>query len=295
LAVKLKIGAGPARELADGEELTIGREDCDVTLADDDEISRRHAAVRALPGGGAEVRDLGSRNGTFVDGERIEDARELSGGETIRVGKTEIGVEVPSSDPGATRVSDSPAGAPTVVGAPAPPPAEPAPPTPPPQPTPSAPEPVAPARQVPPPQFGSPSPPPPAKRGSFPWLWVVLGVVALLVAVALVWFFLLRDSAEDQIMETVEQVFVVADPEACDLFTTNFIEESADDTGQTVEEAQAECRDADVEPADSATVTGLEIDGDTATGTIEYTTDGEEQTVEATFADEDGWKIDSFE
>ena len=51
-------------------ELIIGRENADLTV-DDAEVSRRHVAVR-LEGGEVEVEDLGSANGTFVDGSRID-------------------------------------------------------------------------------------------------------------------------------------------------------------------------------------------------------------------------------
>jgi S1-C subfamily serine protease len=51
------------------------------------EVSGRHAELR--PSGGAwVVRDLGSRNGTFVNGERIADARPLGGGDRVRLGPT---------------------------------------------------------------------------------------------------------------------------------------------------------------------------------------------------------------
>ena len=50
--------------------LTLGREDVDV-LMDAPMVSRRHAVVRPVDGG-LEIDDLGSTNGTWVNGERIE-------------------------------------------------------------------------------------------------------------------------------------------------------------------------------------------------------------------------------
>src|SRR5215204_1030937 len=52
--------------------LTLGREDVDV-LMDAPMVSRRHAVVRPVDGG-LEIDDLGSTNGTWVNGERIEAA-----------------------------------------------------------------------------------------------------------------------------------------------------------------------------------------------------------------------------
>jgi pSer/pThr/pTyr-binding forkhead associated (FHA) protein len=85
----------PGRRLAVDRELTIGRQGCDVTISDP-QVSRRHA--RLAPGaGGAEVSDLGSRNGTFVNDDRIADARALAPGDRLRIGATTWEVEVVSS------------------------------------------------------------------------------------------------------------------------------------------------------------------------------------------------------
>ena len=66
----------------------IGRAmDVDVVL-DDPGVSRRHAEVHVVDGK-ARVIDLGSTNGTFVDGERVH-AGALADGSTITVGRTRI-------------------------------------------------------------------------------------------------------------------------------------------------------------------------------------------------------------
>jgi pSer/pThr/pTyr-binding forkhead associated (FHA) protein len=71
-------------------ELVIGRQNADLTI-DDAQVSRRHVAVR-LEGGQLEVEDLGSANGTFVNGIRIEGPVKVGGGAKIRVGRTEFEV-----------------------------------------------------------------------------------------------------------------------------------------------------------------------------------------------------------
>jgi pSer/pThr/pTyr-binding forkhead associated (FHA) protein len=77
------------------EELVIGREDAGLTI-DDDELSRKHAAVRVV-GGDVEIEDLGSRNGTFVNGQRIDGPTRLGGGDSVKIGRTVLELEAPRS------------------------------------------------------------------------------------------------------------------------------------------------------------------------------------------------------
>ncbi len=70
--------------LQPGAEMIVGRKDgCDILIRDDG-VSRRHASILA-EGTGARIRDLGSQNGTFVDGVRVTDCR-LEDGNRIHVG-----------------------------------------------------------------------------------------------------------------------------------------------------------------------------------------------------------------
>ena len=96
--------AGRRFELA--ETVLLGRENATITL-DDEETSRRHAEIR-VAAGVVVIEDLGSTNGTFVDGKRIVGDVVLRGGETIRLGQTTFVVEieaVPEPDRGATRLA----------------------------------------------------------------------------------------------------------------------------------------------------------------------------------------------
>ncbi len=72
-------------------EVSIGRaRDASIALADPS-VSRRHAEV-TLVNDVPVLRDLGSRNGTFVNGERIQ-TRTLENGDLVTVGSTQIAVE----------------------------------------------------------------------------------------------------------------------------------------------------------------------------------------------------------
>jgi ABC transport system ATP-binding/permease protein len=65
---------------------TIGREGCEIVLPDP-EVSRRHAALRQAEAGIA-IEDLGSLNGTFVNGERIDEPVALKPGDVVQLGNT---------------------------------------------------------------------------------------------------------------------------------------------------------------------------------------------------------------
>jgi len=74
-----------ARFLLDGDLTVAGRHpDADIFL-DDVTVSRRHAEFVRV-GTAFQVRDLGSMNGTYFDGVRIESAL-LSDGAEVQVGK----------------------------------------------------------------------------------------------------------------------------------------------------------------------------------------------------------------
>ncbi len=75
--------------------LLVGRSpDCDLVLTDDT-ITWRHLSLERTPEG-VRVRDLGSRNGTFLDGQRIESAVGRAGSR-VRAGRTTL--ELQSSGP----------------------------------------------------------------------------------------------------------------------------------------------------------------------------------------------------
>jgi hypothetical protein len=70
--------------------MRIGRSSsCDLVL-EDDSISRRHAEI-ALRGGVCVIRDLGSCNGTWVNGRAVRRAR-LRRGDELQLGETLIRV-----------------------------------------------------------------------------------------------------------------------------------------------------------------------------------------------------------
>lgn len=67
--------------------LWVGRDaGCDICLDWDEETSRCHAELRRIPEGWTVIDDGLSRNGTFVDNQRISGRRRLQNGEIVRIG-----------------------------------------------------------------------------------------------------------------------------------------------------------------------------------------------------------------
>jgi pSer/pThr/pTyr-binding forkhead associated (FHA) protein len=70
-------------------DLRIGRHPSNEVSLSDSSVSRRHAKIETA-GDGFTIRDLGSANGTFVNGAAVKDKRRIRNGDTIRVGNTDL-------------------------------------------------------------------------------------------------------------------------------------------------------------------------------------------------------------
>lgn len=91
-AAWLEVWATGGSELValDGERVTIGRSAAsDVSLEGDKAVSRLHAAFQRY-GAGWCVRDLGSANGTFLNGRRLTGESRVEAGDNIQVGSTRM-------------------------------------------------------------------------------------------------------------------------------------------------------------------------------------------------------------
>ena len=90
--VKLKVlrGSSAGKEVVvRSDKFFIGRaQECHLR-ANSDAISRRHCAITATADQIA-IRDLGSRNGTLVNGEKISGIHDLKVGDQLRVGPLEF-------------------------------------------------------------------------------------------------------------------------------------------------------------------------------------------------------------
>ncbi|MFJ9869605.1 FtsK/SpoIIIE domain-containing protein [Streptomyces sp. NPDC101165] len=101
---QLHVVAGPDAggvHLLHGGRITVGRSaDADVPL-DDPDVSRLHCAVTVAADGRVSVADLGSTNGTALDGTRVSDrAVRFAPGALLRIGESALRL-TPSAGPGA--------------------------------------------------------------------------------------------------------------------------------------------------------------------------------------------------
>ena len=77
----------------DSTSFTVGRSDeNDVSIDGDEFASARHVRIEPRRDG-VWVHDLGSTNGTFVNGEQIDGPRRLANGDVVSVGSTDLRFE----------------------------------------------------------------------------------------------------------------------------------------------------------------------------------------------------------
>jgi pSer/pThr/pTyr-binding forkhead associated (FHA) protein len=88
LACLVDLGKGKIH-LLDGEEIVIGRSsDCNIYVKNDTSLSRRHVAICNV-NGDYYVQDLGSRNGTILNSQKVGPMRiKLQPDDKLTVGKT---------------------------------------------------------------------------------------------------------------------------------------------------------------------------------------------------------------
>ena len=105
-AVEVWSLSGRATVVLERPRMTVGKDhENDIALPGDPTVSRLHAVLERFPPGWC-VNDLGSSNGTFVNGERIWSAHRLRHGDEIRVGtirllfrnSTDVGRTVTAAD-----------------------------------------------------------------------------------------------------------------------------------------------------------------------------------------------------
>lgn len=106
LELRFKSGPRAGQRVRLRSETVIGREDVDLNL-EDREISRKHAVIRPTDDGFV-IEDVGSLNGTFLNGGAVRSATSLSHGDVIELGQSKVEVvfertAVPQATPPAVK------------------------------------------------------------------------------------------------------------------------------------------------------------------------------------------------
>jgi hypothetical protein len=96
------VAPGAVIDLVEGETV-LGRESQAAVWLGDEAISRRHARI-TVAGMRATLEDLGSKNGTFLNGERLGSPRALHEGDEVRLGSHRF--RFSGSAAGSTRTAD---------------------------------------------------------------------------------------------------------------------------------------------------------------------------------------------
>ena len=96
-------------DLPDGVDVTFGRSRGSTFTLDHEKVSRTHARIRRI-GAMIEIEDLKSRNGTRVNGNKVEGACRLEHGDELSIGPIQAIVNVSSGLPRPTAVVDADTG-----------------------------------------------------------------------------------------------------------------------------------------------------------------------------------------
>lgn len=90
VTIEIRTGLSAGYSHTFDREAVIGRDpNCDLAVADDARISRRHARIR-VQGKQVLLEDMGSTNGTKMGNKRIQGSVPLTNGGQFRVGHTTI-------------------------------------------------------------------------------------------------------------------------------------------------------------------------------------------------------------
>lgn len=91
------------------EVISIGRTDDNIIVINNGSVSSHHARIRRSSEGFT-IEDLKSRNGTFVNSDKVDKPRVLADGDLVRIGKVlmTFNVATESVTPGATIAGDTP-------------------------------------------------------------------------------------------------------------------------------------------------------------------------------------------
>jgi FHA domain len=146
----------------EGDQIVIGRDSSNGVVINDAEISRKHSRL-TFQGGKYVLEDLGSTNGTFVNGQRLAGPVVLKSGDVVSFGEQIVLMyDALSVDAGATVISSRKSSSAPVV---------------------------PPSAQVMPPPPSYSTPLVPVQKNNLTLIFIIVGVLVLIcVCVAALWY-----------------------------------------------------------------------------------------------------------
>ncbi len=106
--LEVSSAAASGRRHLDADHVVIGRSPLsDVVLTADAQVSRTHAVLERIANRWI-LRDVGSRNGTYLNGQRVRDRVPLRAGDEIRIGKSVLVLKSERSPDGAATERQAP-------------------------------------------------------------------------------------------------------------------------------------------------------------------------------------------
>lgn len=149
----------------EGDQIVIGRDSTNGVVINDAEISRKHSRL-TFQGGKYVLEDLGSTNGTFVNGQRLAGPAVLKSGDVVSLGEQIVLMyDALSVDAGATVISSRKSASAPVVPPPAP----------------------AQVAAPPPPSYSTPMTP--VKKTNWTPIFIAAGILVLIcVCVVALWY-----------------------------------------------------------------------------------------------------------
>jgi len=172
--ITMRSGPTPGKTFQlEKEETSLGRDLANDIAISDPEVSRQHAQF-LMQGENIFVEDLGSTNGTFLNGERIANMQQLRAGDVVTLGENIVLIfEKTSYDPDATVVSSQPVEMPKAEPQPVP------------VPQPDFQQSPAPREYRPPAQKPAARPVAKKKKKGFP-IWLVILILAIVVVACVI-------------------------------------------------------------------------------------------------------------
>lgn len=98
IILEIESSGQPGASLSPGQEILVGRLEGEIRVPSDSRMSAKHFRISCTADGKCYVRDLNSSNGSFLNGNRIQQAMVING-DRILAGRTTFAIRVEQTSP----------------------------------------------------------------------------------------------------------------------------------------------------------------------------------------------------